>query len=90
MEEFIRKLLFLANDEIMEVIKPGDHGSTFGGNPIASAVAMEALEVIKDEKLAENAFRLGVLFRKELEKFIEGNDMVTKVRGKGLLKRYCY
>jgi ornithine--oxo-acid transaminase len=75
----------LADDHIMEVIKPGVHGSTFGGNPIASAVAMEALEVIKDEKLAENAFRLGELFRKELEKFIEGNDLVTKVRGKGLL-----
>lgn len=75
----------LADDHIMEVIKPGVHGSTFGGNPIASAVAMEALEVIKDEKLAENAFRLGELFRKELGKFIEGNDLVTKVRGKGLL-----
>ncbi len=75
----------MANDHIMEVIKPGVHGSTFGGNPIASAVAMEALEVIKDEKLAENADKLGKLFRKELEEFIKENDMVTLVRGKGLL-----
>jgi len=69
----------------MEVIKPGVHGSTFGGNPIAAAVAMEALEVVRDEKLAENAYRLGELFRSELEAFIAENDMVTTVRGKGLL-----
>ena len=75
----------LADNHIMEVIKPGVHGSTFGGNPIAAAVAMEALEVVRDEKLAENAYRLGELFRSELEAFIAENDMVTLVRGKGLL-----
>ena len=69
----------------MEVIKPGEHGSTFGGNPIAAAVAMEALEVVRDEKLAENAYRLGELFRSELNDFIAENDLVTLVRGKGLL-----
>jgi ornithine--oxo-acid transaminase len=75
----------LADDHIMEVIKPGVHGSTFGGNPIAAAVAMEALEVVRDEKLAENAYRLGELFRSELNDFIVENDLVTLVRGKGLL-----
>ncbi len=75
----------LANDSIMEVITPGSHGSTFGGNPIAAAVGVAALEVIKDEKLAQNAFDLGELFRNELEKFIETSDLVVKVRGKGLL-----
>ena len=75
----------LANDDIMEVIKPGVHGSTFGGNPIAAAVAMEALEVVKDENLAENAYRLGELFRRELNQFIAENELVTLVRGKGLL-----
>lgn len=75
----------LANDDIMEVIKPGVHGSTFGGNPVAAAVAMEALEVVKDENLAENAYKLGELFRKELNDFIAENDLVTLVRGKGLL-----
>ncbi len=75
----------LANDEIMEVITPGTHGSTFGGNPIAAAVAMEALAVVKDEKLAENANRLGEIFRNELNEFIKTSDIVTLVRGKGLL-----
>lgn len=75
----------LANDHIMEVIKPGVHGSTFGGNPLAAAVAMEALEVIKDEKLAINADHLGKIFRKEMEKFVEQNELITLVRGKGLL-----
>jgi ornithine--oxo-acid transaminase len=69
----------------MNVIKPGQHGSTFGGNPIAGAVAMAALDVIKDENLAENAERLGKLFRKELNKFAEECDLVKLVRGKGLL-----
>ena len=55
----------LADDEIMLTIKPGEHGSTFGGNPLAAKVAIAALEVIKDEKLAENAERLGKIFRKE-------------------------
>lgn len=75
----------LANDEIMEVITPGSHGSTFGGNPIAAAVAVAALEVVKDENLAQNAQELGELFREELKKFISTCDLVEKVRGKGLL-----
>jgi len=74
-----------ANNEIMNVIKPGQHGSTFGGNPLACAVAIAALEVIKDEALAQNAERLGNLFRSELQKFIEINDLIKLVRGKGLL-----
>ena len=74
-----------ADNEIMEVIKPGQHGSTFGGNPLASAVAMESLKVIKDENLAENAQKMGELFRKEMNKLIEESDLVTMVRGKGLL-----
>ena len=75
----------LANDDIMMVIKPGEHGSTFGGNPIAAKVAIAALEVIKEEKLAENAEALGQLFRTELQKFIETCPLVKSVRGKGLL-----
>lgn len=74
-----------ANNEIMEVIKPGQHGSTFGGNPLASAVAMEALGVVKDEKLAENAQEMGELFREEMNKLVEKSDVVNMVRGKGLL-----
>jgi len=73
----------LCNDEIMLCIKPGEHGSTFGGNPIAGRVAMAALEVVKNEKLAENAERLGQLFRDELRKI--DSDMIELVRGKGLL-----
>ncbi|WP_417800673.1 ornithine--oxo-acid transaminase [Tenacibaculum sp.] len=75
----------LANDSIMNVIRPGNHGSTFGGNPVAAAVAIAALEVVKDEKLAENAERLGKIFREELAEFAKKNDLVTLVRGKGLL-----
>ncbi|TXN36254.1 ornithine--oxo-acid transaminase [Flagellimonas hymeniacidonis] len=75
----------LANDDIMDVITPGSHGSTFGGNPVAAAVAIAALEVVKDEALAQNAFELGELFRNELNKFIDTCDLVVKVRGKGLL-----
>ncbi len=75
----------LANNAIMHVIKPGQHGSTFGGNPIAAAVAIAALDVVKDEKLAENADRLGKIFRKELTVFAETNSLVNLVRGKGLL-----
>ncbi|SDR99922.1 ornithine--oxo-acid transaminase [Polaribacter sp. KT25b] len=75
----------LANDHIMNVIRPGNHGSTFGGNPIAAAVAMAALEVINDENLAENAEKLGVIFREELTAFAETNSLVKSVRGKGLL-----
>ena len=75
----------LANDGIMNVIKPGQHGSTFGGNPLACAVAMAALEIVNDESLAENAMRLGAIFRAELQRFIDQNELVTLVRGKGLL-----
>lgn len=75
----------LSSKEIMDVIHPGEHGSTFGGNPLAAAVAMEALEVVKDENLADNADKLGIIFRSELEKLIEKTDLVLKVRGKGLL-----
>lgn len=75
----------LANDDIMLVIQPGQHGSTFGGNPIAAKVAVAALEIVKDEKLAENAQTLGELFRKEMNRIIGLTDLVTKVRGKGLL-----
>ncbi|WP_223606661.1 ornithine--oxo-acid transaminase [Chryseobacterium sp. OSA05B] len=75
----------LANDTIMNVIKPGQHGSTFGGNPIACAVAVAALDVVADEKLSERAEQLGQLFRSEIKKIIERNSLITKVRGKGLL-----
>lgn len=75
----------LANNEIMNVIKPGQHGSTFGGNPVAAAVAIAALEVIKEEKLAENAERLGIILRKGLNEIAERNNLITLVRGKGLL-----
>lgn len=75
----------LANNEIMEVIQPGNHGSTFGGNPVAAAVAIAALSVVRDEKLAENAEKLGKLFRSELNKFIETSTITELVRGKGLL-----
>lgn len=75
----------LANNVVMDVIQPGNHGSTFGGNPVAAAVAMAALEVVRDEKLAENAERLGQLFRGELNKYIESSNLVSLVRGKGML-----
>lgn len=75
----------LANDEVMNVIKPGQHGSTFGGNPVAGAVAMAALDVVSDEKLAQNARVLGTHFRKRLGDYIETTDKVTLVRGRGLL-----
>ena len=75
----------LANDNIMGVIRPGNHGSTFGGNPVAAAVGMAALETVKEEKLAQNAFELGELFREEMNKFIPTCDLVKAVRGKGLL-----
>ena len=69
----------------MDVIKPGNHGSTFGGNPIAASVAVAALDVVRDEDLAENADRLGKIFRHELSLFAEDNKWIKKVRGKGLL-----
>lgn len=73
----------LADDDIMLSIKPGEHGSTFGGNPVAAKVAIAALEVVKDEKLAENAEKLGVIFRNEMKNI--NSPMVELVRGKGLL-----
>lgn len=75
----------LANDDVMNVIQPGQHGSTFGGNPVACAVAMAALDVIKDEKLAENAEKLGNLFRRKMDDYIRSSNIVNLVRGKGLL-----
>lgn len=75
----------LANNEIMNVINPGQHGSTFGGNPVACAVAVAALDVVEEEKLSERAEELGQLFRSEMEKLIEKTNLITGVRGKGLL-----
>ncbi len=75
----------LANDEVMMVIKPGQHGSTFGGNPIAAKVGVAALEVVLNEQLALNARKLGILFRKEMQRIVDNTDLVVKVRGKGLL-----
>lgn len=75
----------LADDKIMDVIKPGQHGSTFGGNPIAGAVAIAALDVVQDENLAQNARKLGELFRQEMNKLITETELLTKVRGRGLL-----
>ncbi|MEO8934077.1 MAG: ornithine--oxo-acid transaminase [Xanthomarina sp.] len=75
----------LANNAVMDVIQPGNHGSTFGGNPVAAAVAIAALEVVRDENLAEKAYKLGEIFRAELNKYIQTSDLVSLVRGKGLL-----
>jgi len=75
----------LADNAVMEVFTPGSHGSTFGGNPMAARIAMEALDIVKEEKLAENAERLGQVFRSEMQKLVEEFDYVKLVRGKGLL-----
>ena len=75
----------LASDEVMLTIKPGEHGSTFGGNPVACEVAMAALKVIRDEKLAENAHNMGVIFRDRIQTYINNSNIVEKIRGKGLL-----
>lgn len=75
----------LANNDVMNVITPGTHGSTFGGNPLACAVAIAALEVIRDEKLAENAFEMGKIFRERMNAMIHKTELVTLARGKGLL-----
>jgi ornithine--oxo-acid transaminase len=75
----------LCDNPIMDVIKPGEHGSTFGGNPIACAVAIAALEVVRHEKLAENAERLGRIFRAEMQRVVNQYDILKLVRGKGLL-----
>ncbi|MEN9613418.1 MAG: hypothetical protein RLZZ628_4232 [Bacteroidota bacterium] len=75
----------LCRDEIMMTIRPGEHGSTYGGNPLACAVAMEALKVVQDERLAENAERLGELFREQMLLLKQKTSLVTEVRGMGLL-----
>jgi ornithine--oxo-acid transaminase len=75
----------LARDEIMLTIKPGEHGSTYGGNPLACAVAQAALEVIKEENLVDNAYNLGIIFRERMNQLVAQSDFVTLVRGKGLL-----
>ena len=75
----------LANDEIMLTIQPGEHGSTYGGNPLACAVAMEALAVLKDEKMSENAEKMGILFRDAMRALQSKCDKIVLIRGKGLL-----
>ena len=75
----------LCNKEIMNVIKPGQHGSTFGGNPLASSIATESLKVVLDENLSEKSYKLGNFFREKLNKYISGSKLVKLVRGKGLL-----
>ncbi len=75
----------LADDEIMNVIKPGQHGSTFGGNPVAAVVATKALEIVRDEKLFQNARSLGAIFRSKIEVYAKSSKLVKEVRGKGLL-----
>jgi len=75
----------LANNDIMNVIVPGSHGSTFGGNPVAAAVGIAALEVVRDEKLADNAEKLGNIFREEMNAYIKDSKIAKLVRGKGLL-----
>lgn len=75
----------LANNPIMNVIKPGQHGSTYGGNPLASKVAIAALDVVRDEHLAQNARKMGLLFRSEMQKLVDKHDLFLKVRGRGLL-----
>ena len=75
----------LADDVIMLLIKPGEHGSTFGGNPLAAAVCIEALQVVKDERLAENSERLGIVFRNRMHGLMQKTKLMKLVRGKGLL-----
>ena len=75
----------LADNDIMDVITPGTHGSTFGGNPLGAKVALTALEIVKDEQLAQNARKLGEIFRDRMNQFIQKTDLVKLVRGKGLL-----
>jgi len=75
----------LANNDVMNVIKPGQHGSTFGGNPVAAKVAIAALEVVKEENLIQNARKLGQLFREGMQKIIDSGDLIVSVRGKGML-----
>ena len=77
--------LVLADDDVMLVIKPGEHGSTFGGNPLAAAVCVEALQVVKDEELADNAFHMGKIFRERMQAIVSKANIISLVRGKGLL-----
>jgi len=74
----------LGNDEVMLVIKPGEHGSTYGGNPLGCKIAITAMKVLEEENLAQNAFKMGNLFRSELSKKMP-KEIVTKIRGRGLL-----
>ena len=75
----------LSSSEIMDIIKPGQHGSTFGGNPLAAAVAIAALEVVRDERLAEKAYELGLIFHREMTEFCKTSKVAEFVRGKGLM-----
>ncbi len=75
----------LADDDVMLVIKPGEHGSTFGGNPLAAAVCLEAVQVLKDEKLSDNAHKLGIIFRERMQLLTKKTNLISLVRGKGLL-----
>ena len=75
----------LADNDVMMCLKPGEHGSTFGGNPLACAVAQAALEVVLEEELAENAYKLGMRFREAMQELADSTNLVTAVRGKGLL-----
>jgi ornithine--oxo-acid transaminase len=77
--------LVLADDDVMLVIKPGEHGSTFGGNPLAAAVVIQALQVVKDDQLAEAAFKLGIIFRERMNSLVAKTPLIKLVRGKGLL-----
>ncbi|GJM59926.1 ornithine--oxo-acid transaminase [Persicobacter diffluens] len=77
--------LVLCNDDIMDVIHPGEHGSTYGGNPLAAVVTVEALQVIKDEKLVENSNAMGEVFRGRMQQLVEKSKLATLVRGKGLM-----
>jgi ornithine--oxo-acid transaminase len=75
----------LANNEVMMCIKPGQHGSTFGGNPLACKVGIAAMQVVIEEKLAENAHNIGLIFRERLTQIIAKTELISTVRGKGLL-----
>lgn len=75
----------LANDDVMLTIRPGEHGSTYGGNPLACAVALEAVQVVLDEGLTENARKMGELFRQGLQSIADKSSLITTIRGKGLL-----
>ncbi len=77
--------LVLTSNKIMNTLRPGEHGSTYGGNPMASAIVMEALQVVIDENLAKNALEMGEIFRQRMNQIVEKSDFVTLVRGRGLL-----